>query len=112
MAERSKRDGSATVLARLLKITFQLRVREEINLHFQESSRPHGKARGGRIAGYLTDEQRSQAGWIGALKCEFIFERALRVRNMFNTIVDLILDCIFMILVLIMSVLGTVVFGL
>jgi len=32
--------------------------------------------------------------------------------NMFNTIVDLILDFIFMIMVLIMSVLGTVVFGL
>jgi len=31
---------------------------------------------------------------------------------MFNTIVDLILDFIFMIMVLIMSVLGTVVFGL
>ena len=55
----------------------QIRVREEINLHFQESRRPHGKARGGRIAGYLTDEQRSQAGWIGALKCEVIFEQAL-----------------------------------
>lgn len=36
----------------------------------------------------------------------------LRVGNMFNTIVDLILDFIFMILVLIISVLGTVVFGL
>ncbi len=54
-----------------------IRVREEINLHFQELRRPHGKARGGRIAGYLTDEQRSQAGWIGALKCEVIFEQAL-----------------------------------
>jgi hypothetical protein len=53
------------------------RVHEEINLHFQESRRPHGKARGGLIAGYLTDEQHSQAGWIGALKCEVIFERAL-----------------------------------
>ena len=31
---------------------------------------------------------------------------------MFDTIVDMILDCIFMILVLIMSVLGTVAFGL
>jgi len=31
---------------------------------------------------------------------------------MFDTIVDLILDCIFMILVLIISVLGTVAFGL
>jgi hypothetical protein len=64
-----------------------LRVREEINLHFQESRRPHGKARhgkarGGRIAGYLTDEQRSQAGWIGALKCEVIFERALSFNTM------------------------------
>ncbi len=55
-----------------------LRVREEINLHFQESRRPYGKARGGRIAGYLTDEQRSLAEWIGALKCEVIFECALR----------------------------------
>jgi len=54
-----------------------VRVREEITLHFQESRRPHGKARGGRIASYLTDEQRSQAGWIGASKCEVIFERAL-----------------------------------
>jgi hypothetical protein len=34
------------------------------------------------------------------------------VGNMFNTIVDFILDCVFMIMVLIMSVLGTVVFGL
>jgi hypothetical protein len=55
-----------------------LRVREEISLHFQESRRTHGKARGGRIAGYSTDEQRSQAGWIGASKCEVIFERALK----------------------------------
>jgi len=39
--------------------------------------RTHGKARGGRIAGYLTNEQRSHAGWIGASKCEVIFERAL-----------------------------------
>jgi len=31
---------------------------------------------------------------------------------MFDSIVDLILDCIFMIMVLIMSVLGTVAFGL
>lgn len=31
---------------------------------------------------------------------------------MFDTIVDLILDCIFMILLLIMSMLGTVAFGL
>lgn len=35
-----------------------------------------------------------------------------REENMFDTIVDVILDCIFMIMVLIMSVLGTVVFGL
>jgi len=54
-----------------------VRVLEEINLYFQESRRPHGKALGGRIAGYLTGEQHSQAGWIGALKCEVIFERAL-----------------------------------
>jgi hypothetical protein len=61
--------------AKALKTPF--RVREEINLHFQESRHTHGKARGGRIASYLTDEQRSQAGWIGASKCEVIFERAL-----------------------------------
>ena len=59
--------------------TNRLRVRVEINLHFQKSRRPHGKARGGRIAGYLTDAKRSQAGWIGSLKCEVIFERALRI---------------------------------
>ena len=28
-------------------------------------------------AGYLTDEQRSRAGWIGASECEVIFERGL-----------------------------------
>jgi tetratricopeptide (TPR) repeat protein len=59
-----------------------LRVREEINLHFQESRRTHGKARGGRIASYLTDEQRCQAGWIGASKCEVIFERALKMTTL------------------------------
>jgi hypothetical protein len=62
------------------RLWFTLRVREEISLHFQESRHPHGKARGGRIASYLTDKQRSQAGQggsIGALKCEVIFERAL-----------------------------------
>jgi peptidyl-prolyl cis-trans isomerase C len=67
-----------------------LRVREEINLHFQESRRPHGKARGGRIAGYLTDEERSQAGWIGALKCEVIFERALRLFLVLLTVISLV----------------------
>ena len=61
-----------------------LRVREEITLHFQESRRPRGKARGGRIASYLTDEQRSQAGWIGSLNCEVIFERALSNQSSFT----------------------------
>jgi len=61
---------------RKVQLKPQLRVREEINLYFQESRRPHGKARGGRIAGYLTDKQRSQAEWIGTLKREVIFERA------------------------------------
>jgi hypothetical protein len=43
------------------------RVRPKINLHFQVLRRPHGKAIEGRIAaGYLTDEQRSHAGWIDA----------------------------------------------
>jgi len=37
-----------------------------------------GKARGRRIAGYLTNEQHNHAGWIGASKCEVIFERTLR----------------------------------
>ena len=55
----------------------RLRVRSEINLHFQGLSHPHGKARGERIASYLTDEQRSHAEWIGASKCEVISERAL-----------------------------------
>ncbi|MDL1975673.1 MAG: hypothetical protein LWX55_13050, partial [Deltaproteobacteria bacterium] len=40
----------------------QIRVRSKINLHFQGLRHPHGKARGGRIVGYLTDEQRSHAG--------------------------------------------------
>ena len=31
--------------------------------------------------------------------------------NMFDKVVDLVLDCIFMLMVLIMSVLGTVVLG-
>jgi hypothetical protein len=48
------------------RISEFLRVRPKINLHFQVVRRPHGKARGGRIAGYLTDEQRSHAGWIDA----------------------------------------------
>ena len=56
---------------------FTLRVRSKINLQFQVLRRSHDKARGGRIASYLTDEQRSHAGWIGASKCEVIFERAL-----------------------------------
>jgi hypothetical protein len=41
------------------------------------SRRPRGKAREGPIAGHLTDEQHSHAGWIASLKCEVIFERAL-----------------------------------
>ena len=35
-----------------------IRVREEINLHFQELRRPHGKARGRRIASYLVPERK------------------------------------------------------
>ena len=62
-----------------------LRVRPKINLHFQVLRRPHGKAREGRT-GYLTDEQRSHAGWIGASKCEVIFGRALRQDNRINKI--------------------------
>ena len=44
----------------------KIRVRPKINLHFQVLRRPHGKAREGQIASYLTDEQRSHAGWIDA----------------------------------------------
>ncbi len=32
-------------------------------------------------ARYFTDEQRSLARWIGALKCEVIFKRALSTSN-------------------------------
>jgi hypothetical protein len=38
-------------------------------------------ARRANSTSYLTDEQRCQAGWIGASKCEVIFERTLRVRE-------------------------------
>ncbi|MBC2695690.1 MAG: hypothetical protein HF982_10535 [Desulfobacteraceae bacterium] len=34
----------------------------------------------GRIASYLTDAQRSHAGWIGASKCEVIFGRVLTIQ--------------------------------
>ena len=61
----------------LLSSNKSSRVRSKINLHFQVFGRTHGKTRGGRIAGYLTNEQRSHAGWIGASKCEVIFERTL-----------------------------------
>ncbi|MDL1962940.1 MAG: hypothetical protein LWW98_01145, partial [Deltaproteobacteria bacterium] len=54
-----------------------VRIRPKINLHFEVLRRSHDKARGGRIASYLTDEQRSHAGWIGASKCEVIFGRVL-----------------------------------
>jgi hypothetical protein len=47
--------------------------------------------------GGLTNEQRSQAGWIGALKCEVVFERALRVENIgliYDTnVVTFFMDC-------------------
>ena len=39
-----------------------LRVRVMINSHFLVVKRPLGKARGVRIASYLSDEQRSRAG--------------------------------------------------
>ena len=55
----------------------KVRIRPKINLHFEVSRRSHDKARGGRIASYLTDEQRSHAGWIGASKCEVIFGNSL-----------------------------------
>ena len=56
---------------------FSFRIRPKINLHFEVSRRSHDKARGGRIASYLTDEQRSHAEWIGTSKCEVIFGRVL-----------------------------------
>ncbi|RLC26506.1 MAG: hypothetical protein DRH21_01960 [Deltaproteobacteria bacterium] len=37
-------------------------------------------ARRANSKSYLTNEQRSHAGWIGASKCEVIFERALRYK--------------------------------
>jgi len=58
-----------------------LRIRPKINLHFQVSRHSHDKTRGGRIASYLTNEQRSHAGWIGASKCEVIFGRVLRLQR-------------------------------
>jgi hypothetical protein len=59
----------------------ELRICPKINLHFEVSRRSHDKARGGRIASYLTDDQRSHAGWIGASKCEVIFGRVLSSRD-------------------------------
>ncbi len=38
----------------------------------------------GEQQGYLTDEQRSHAGWIGASKCEVILERALYIGRFEN----------------------------
>ena len=38
--------------------------------------------------GYLTHEQRSRAGWIGALKCEVIFERVLKERTIDDGLVE------------------------
>ena len=55
------------------------RIRPKINLHFQVSRHSYDKTQGGRIASYLTDEQRSHAGWIGASKCEVIFGRVLMI---------------------------------
>jgi len=66
----------------ILKIA--IRVRGEITLYFQESGCPNGKARGGRIASYLTDEQRSQAGWIGSLKCEIILSEPSNIPMPFS----------------------------
>jgi hypothetical protein len=70
----------------------------------------------------LKEQGRKQAGpskgtgyyliQLKKLKNFSIATAELRVGNMFNTIVDLILDCIFMIILLIMSILGTVTFGL
>jgi len=47
-----------------------LRVRSKINLHFQVSRRSHDKT-----PSYLTDEQRSHTGWIGAAKSETFTRR-------------------------------------
>jgi len=41
----------------------------------------HYQSRGLSPTRYFTDEQRSNARWIGALKCEVIFERALSTSN-------------------------------
>jgi hypothetical protein len=51
-----------------------------MNLHFRSVEAPAWQGvRRANSTGYLTDEQRSQAGWIGVLKCEIIFERALNM---------------------------------
>jgi hypothetical protein len=57
------------------------RILADISIYADRTIRTHGKARGGRIASYLTDEQRSQAGWLGASKCEVVFERALKLEG-------------------------------
>ena len=62
------------IMAVYMSIFLNLRVRQEITLHFQESRHPHGKTRGRRIASYLRVTERSRAGWIGASKCEIIFD--------------------------------------
>jgi len=60
-----------------LNTDFRLRARVKIKLPFWALRRPPGKARGRRIAGYLTDEKRGQAEWISVQNGKFILTRAL-----------------------------------
>ena|GEM_PF-6027618 len=64
------------------KSGYQVRARVKIKLPFWALRRPSGKARGRRIAGYLTDEQRRQAEWISVQNGKFILTRALKVVKM------------------------------
>ena len=55
-----------------------LRAGDLIKAHFWVFMRSLSKARGGRIAGYLTDEQRSGVRCMDAQECDFIKSPALR----------------------------------
>jgi len=72
------RGGGAALRQRTLyQVANILRARAGITFWSWASRRPAGKARGGRIVDYLTDEQRSQTGWIGVQDREVISKRAL-----------------------------------
>ena len=58
-------------------IIFPLRAGDKIKSHFWLFTRSPSKARGGRIAGYLTDEQRGGVRCMDDQKCDFILSPAL-----------------------------------